>query len=140
MAFKPGYLGDFRLDNAAGTLTNLQPYIDTVSVSQSGETLDVSALGTVAKAYIVGMQDGSISFGGAYDTTVATHLSAVRAAHAAGTATVSFQWGPGGSVAGQAKITGEAILTGYDLSTSTGGRAEYSATLQISGVVTNGTF
>lgn len=140
MAFKPGYLGDFRLDNAAGSLTNLQPYIDSVSVGQPTETLDVSALGTVSKAFIAGMTDGNISFSGAYDTTVATHLSAVRAAQAAGTASVSFQWGPGGSVSGQAKITGEAILSDYSLSTSVSGRAEYSATLQISGAVTNGTF
>ena len=140
MAFKAGYQGDFRLDNAGGTLTDIRPYIDTVSVTQSNETLDVSALGTVSKSYLTGMQDGQVSFSGPYDTTIAQHLSGLRAAHAAGTATFSFQWGPGGSTSGEAQVTGECILTSYDLSTGTGGRAEYSASLQLSGTITNGTF
>ena len=140
MAFSPGYKGDFRLDNAAGSLTNLQPYIDTVSVSQPVESIDVSVLGTVSKAFISGMTDGSISLSGPYDATIATHLSGIRAAQTAGTASHSFQWGPGGSVASQAKITGECLLTSFDLSTGVSGRAEYSATLQVTGAVTNDTF
>ena len=140
MSFKPGYQGYFSLDTAAGTPTNVGPYIDTVSVSQSTETLDVSALGTVSKAFISGMNDGSISFSGPYDVAIATHLSGVKAAQAAGTAGFSWEWGPGGSVASQAKVSGECYLTSYDLSTSVSGRAEYSATLQISGAVTNGAY
>lgn len=140
MAFKAGYQGDFRLDNAAGALQNLQPYIDNVSVGQGVESLDVSMLGTVDKAFISGLKDGQISISGAYDTTMNTHLAGVLAAQAAGTASFSFQWGPGGSVAGEAQLTGEAIVTQYDLSTSVSGRSEYSATLQITGAVTNGTF
>ena len=140
MAFSPGYKGDFRLDNAGGTLTNLQPYIDTVSVSQPVESVDVSVLGTVSKSFISGMQDGSISISGPYDATMAAHISGLRAAQAAGTASHSFQWGPGGSVAGQAKITGECLVTSFDTSTGVSGRAEYSATLQVSGAITNGTF
>lgn len=140
MAFSPGYKGDFRLDNAAGSLTNLQPYIDTVSVSQPTETIDVSVLGTVSKAFIAGMQDGSISISGPYDPAISTHLSGIRAAQAAGTAGFSFQWGPGGAIAGQAKVTGEALLTSFDLSTGVTGRSEYSASLQITGAVTNASF
>lgn len=140
MAFKAGYLGDFRLDNAAGTLTDIAPYIDSVSNGQTTDTLDVSALGTAFKSYIPGLSDGNLSISGPYDVTVYTHLTAVKAALAAGTASVSFQWGPGGSVSGQAKVTGECLLSDIQLSTSVSGRAEWSASLQITGAVTNGTF
>lgn len=140
MAFKAGYLGDFRLDNAAGTLTQISPYIDNVSNSQTQESLDVSALGTAFKAYISGMRDGNFSISGPYDVTIWTHLTALAAAYAAGTASSTFQWGPGGSVAGQAKTTGECIVTDITHNGAVTGRAEWSATLQITGAVTNSTF
>jgi hypothetical protein len=141
MAFKAGYLGWFALDNVAGTLTNLQPYIDNVTVPQNVDMLDVSVLGTSAKGFIPGLTDGDqIGISGPYDVTVHTHLTAVKAAQAAGSSTASYMWGPGGSVASQAKINGECWLASYQLSTGVTGRAEWSATLQVSGSVTNGTF
>lgn len=141
MAFKPGYLGHFSLDNAAGSLTNLSDYIDNVSVSQTVETLETSVFGTASKQSITGMTDGdTITFSGPYDVTVHTHVTGVKAAQAAGTASVSYQWGPGGSVSSQAKITGECHLTSYELSSGVGGRAEYTVSLQVTGAVTNGTF
>ncbi len=42
--------GWFALDTAAGSLTNIQPYIDDVGVPQTVETLEVTALGTSSKA------------------------------------------------------------------------------------------
>lgn len=141
MAFKPGYLGHFSLDNAAGSLTNLSDYIDNVSVGQTVDQLEVSHFGTAAKKFIPGMTDGdTISVSGPYDVTLHTHVTALKAAQAAGTASHSYQWGPGGSVASQAKVTGECLVAQYSLSTGVGGRAEYSLSLQITGAVTNGTF
>lgn len=141
MAFKPGYLGHFSLDNAAGSLTNLSMYVDNLSVPQPVDTLDVSAFGSVSKAFITGLQDGGqISMSGPYDVTLHTHITALKAAQAAGTASHSFQWGPGGSVASQAKITGECIVADYSLSSGVDGRAEYSVSLQVTGALTNGTF
>ncbi len=141
MAFKPGYLGHFSLDNAAGTLTNLSAYIDNVDAPQNVDMLETSVFGTAAKTFIAGMSDGdTISISGPYDVTVHTHLTALKAAQAAGTASHSFQWGPGGSVASQAKITGEVLLASYQLSSGVGGRAEYSASLQVTGATTNATF
>lgn len=141
MAFKPGYLGHFSLDNAAGSLTNLSSYIDNVSLPQTVDQLETSVFGTAAKQYIAGMSDGdTISVSGPYDVTLHTHITALKAAQAAGTASHSFQWGPGGSVASQAKVTGECLVAQYNLTSGVGGRAEYSLSLQVTGAVTNGTF
>lgn len=141
MSFKAGHVGWFALDNIAGTLTNIQSYIDNVSVPQNVDMLDVSVLGTAAKGFIPGLTDGDqISISGPYDVAIHTHLTALKAGQAAGSSTASYRWGPGGSVAAQASVLGECWLASYQLSTSVSGRAEYSATLQVSGSVTNGTF
>lgn len=141
MAFKPGYLGWFALDTAAGSLTNIQPYVDDVGAPQSVDQLDVTALGTSSKAFIVGLSDGdTITVGGPYDVAIHTHLTGLKAAQAAGTASHSFLWGPGGSVAAQAKISGEVLLASYELSSGVGGRAEWTASLQVTGAVTNSVF
>jgi hypothetical protein len=141
MAFKPGHIGWFALDNTAGTLTNLSAYIDTVDVPQNVDMLDVSVLGTAAKGFIPGLTDGdTVTFSGPYDVTIHTHLTALKAAQAAGSTTATYTWGPGGSVASQAKLSAETWLASYQLSTSVSGRAEYSASIQVSGAVTNSTW
>lgn len=139
--FKAGYLGYFALDNAAGSITNLQSYTDDVSVPQTVAMLDVSVLGTAPKAFIGGLSNGdTIPLKGPYDVTLHTHVTGLLAAQAAGTVSHSFIWGPGGSVASQAKVSGECLVANYQLSSGVGGRAEWTASLQISGAVTNGTF
>lgn len=141
MAFKAGTVSWFALDTAAGSLTNLQPYIDNTAVPQTTEMLDVSAFGTGAKAFIPGLTNGdTITISGPYDVAVHTHLTALKAAQEAGTASHSFMWGPGGSVASQAKINGECLVASYEVSSGVGGRVEWSASLQVTGAVTNGTF
>ena len=141
MAFKPGTVSYFNLDNASGTPTNLSPYIDDVSYPQTVQMLDVSTFGTGAKAMIPGLTDGdTIAVKGPYDATVWTHLTNVKAAQIGGTASFTFLWGPGGSVSGQAKATGECLLAGVTVSAGIGGRVEWSAQLQVTGAVTNGVF
>lgn len=141
MAFKPGKNSWFGLDTAAGSVTNIQPYLDSMTVPQTVDMLDVSALGTTSKAFINGLSDGdTISLSGPYDVAIHTHLTGLKAAQAAGTASHSFLWGPGGSVASEAKVSGECLLASYETSTGVKGRVEWKATLQITGAVTNSTF
>lgn len=141
MAFKAGTVSWFGLDNAAGSVTNLQPYIDDLKLPQTTQQLEVSTFGTAAKAFVPGLTNGdTISISGPYDVTVHSHLTGLKAAQEAGTASHSFLWGPGGSVSAQAKVLGECLLASYELSSGVGGRVEYSASLQVTGAVTNGTF
>lgn len=141
MAFKAGTVSFVALDNAAGSPTNLSPYADNFAWPQTVQTLDVSVFGTASKAFVNGLTDGdTVTMSGPYDVTLHTHLTAVKAAQAAGSSTCTIQWGPGGSVSGQAKVSAEAWLTSYQLQSGVGGRAEYSASLQVTGAVTNGTW
>lgn len=141
MAFKPGYLGYFNLDNAAGTPTNLSSYVDDTGVPQSRAMLEVSVLGTASKAFIAGLAGGDqISVKGPYDVVLAGHLGSCLSAQDAGTASFTFIWGPGGSVSGQAKISGECLIANYAPTGTVGGRAEWTASLQVTGAVTNATW
>jgi hypothetical protein len=141
MAFRAGTTSAVYLANAAASLQNLSPYADNFSWPQSSTTLDVSAFGTAAKAMIVGLTDGdSISMSGPYDSVIHTHLTALKAAQSAGSAAAAIIWGPGGSVASQARVAGSVYVTSYQLSSGVGGRVEYTASLQVTGAVTNGTF
>jgi hypothetical protein len=141
MAFKAGTTSAFYLANSAAALQNLSPYIDNLSYPQSVETIEVSAFGTAAKRFINGLTDGdTISFSGPYDVTVHTQLTALKAAQSAGSAAAAFIWGPGGSVASEARSAGSVFLTQYSVSSAVGGRVEYSASLQVTGAVANATF
>lgn len=137
MAFRAGTTTFLMLDgvNAAGT--NISSYADNTSWQQSVETLDVSAFGTAAKAFINGLTDGdTITISGPYDKALYSILVGVKAAQSAGSATSTFLWGPGGSVAGEAKVSAETWVTSVGLSTSVGGRVDLSASLQVTGAVT----
>lgn len=140
MAFKPGYSAFLALDSAAGTPVNLSPYIDDVSIPWSTEMLEVSTIGTSTKAFIPGLVGGdSIPLAGPYDTALHTHMSNAKGTSDAGT-TLTIQYGPGGSVAGQAKQTAECYISNYTLKSAVGSRSDWSATLQVTAATTSTTW
>lgn len=140
MAFKAGTVSFFMLDSAAGALVNLSPYIDDTQVPQTTQMLDVSTFGTGAKAFIPGLTNGdTIALKGPYDITLHNHMTAAKGSSDAAVS-LSMLWGPGGSVSTQAKITSETFLANYQVGSGVGGRVEWTASLQITGAVTNSTF
>lgn len=141
MGFKPGKDAWLKMDgvNAAGTV--LTSYFDTFSWPQSVETVDVSAFGTAAKASIPTLTDGdTLAVGGPLDAAIFTHMTALKAAHAAGSSTSTMIFAPMGSVSGYPSITAEVWVTGFNPSSAVGGRAEWAGSLQVTGAVTNTTF
>jgi hypothetical protein len=141
MAFRAGTTTFIALDGVNGAGTNVSRFADSFDWPQSVETQEVSAFGTAAKAFINGLTDGdSVSISGPYDAPIFTLLTGVKAAQSAGSSTTTILWGPGGSVSGEARITAEAWVTSVSLSSSVGGRVEMSASLQVTGAVTNNTW
>lgn len=141
MAFAAGTTSFVMIDNTAGSLTNLSSYADNFGWPQSIQQLDVSAFGTAAKAMIPGLTDGdTVTMSGPLDATLHTHLTGLKAAQSAGSTTCTILWGPAGSVASRPKIQAEAYVASYQVSVGVGGRVEYSASLQVTGAVTNSVF
>jgi len=134
--FRHGKSTVFKVDNSGGTLTDISNTLTDVSFPQTVETAETTSFGSSAKTYIVGLTDSTISVSGNFDATVDAHLAAILGQ----AATVSFEYGPEGSTAGQVKYTGEAILTSYEKSGAVGDVVTYSTELQITGAVTRGTY
>lgn len=136
MAFRAGTTSYLLLDGINGVGTNVSSYADNTSWQQTIETLDVSAFGTAARAFINGLTDGdTITVSGPYDKAMYSILVAQKAGQSAGSTTATVVWGPGGSVAGEAKVSAETWITSVGLSTSVGGRVDLSASLQVTGSV-----
>jgi hypothetical protein len=141
MAFTPGHRAWVALDNVAGTPVNVTAYIDNLSWPQSVAQLDTSTFGDAARDFIPGLTDGdTITYSGPADVALGTFIAGLKAAQAAGSSTSTVTFGPGGSVAGQIKISAETYVASYQVSTGVSGRAELSASLQVTGAVTNGTW
>ena len=135
MAFKAGTTSAFYLGTA--TLTNVSPYADNLSLPQSTDQLETSTFGSASKAFIPGLNDGdTISVSGPYDVVIHSLVTGARSAGSL----LGYVFGPGGSVASQARSAGSVYVQQYSTSTTVGGRVEYSLSLQVTGAVTNGTF
>ena len=141
MANKPGKDAHILLDSVAGTPTDLSSYADSFDFPQPVDTIDTSVFGSDPKSFIPGLTDGGqISLSGPLDVALGTFVTAIKAAQAAGSTTSTITYSPGGSVSGQFKVSAECYVSAFNVSTSVGGRAEYSASLQVTGAVTNTTW
>ena len=141
MAFKAGKDSWLMVDGVAGTGVNITAYVDQASFDQPIDTQDVSVFGSNAKAFIPGLSDGgAVQFSGPLDVALGTFLAGLKGAHAAGSASSTIVFAPGGSVTGLIKQTAEGYVTSYNVSAGVGGRVEYSASMQITGATTNATW
>ena len=73
MAFRAGTTSYFAYNNVGGTVVNLSPYIDNLTLPATTDTAEVSTFGTNAKAMITLQTGGEqISMSGPYDAVIAT--------------------------------------------------------------------
>lgn len=138
MGFEAGKGQVFKVDNAAGTLVDLSSFLTDVSFPREVDTEETTTFGKNAKTYKVTLTDSTITIEGKWDGASASTPDTVLAGIFGQDATVTFEYGPGGSAASDIKYTGEAILTSYEPSGSVGGVVEFSAEFQCSDTVTRG--
>jgi len=134
--FTHGKATVFKVDNSGGSLTTISDVLTDVSLPQTIETAETTSFGSNAKTYIVGLSDATISISGNFDVTVDAHLSSVLGQ----AATLSFEYGPEGLATGDAKYTGECLMTSYEKSGAVGDVVTFSAEFQVTGAVTRGTY
>lgn len=132
MAFGASKDAVFKLDNVAGTLTDLSAYLTGVSLSQSGAIFDVTPLGRTWRDKLRGMDDLEITLSGIYDPAPGSILFNL------GTATASSSWEfyPQGTASGKQKYSGEAYVTAFSPPANLDEGITFSATLGNSGTVT----
>jgi len=134
--FRHGKSTVFKVDNAAGSLTDISNTLTDVGFPQTVDTAETSTFGSSAKSYVVGLTDSSLSISGNFDATVDAHLAGILGQ----SASVSFEYGPEGSTAGFVKYTGEVLMTSYEKSGAIGDVVSYSAEFQVTGAITRGTY
>lgn len=127
----------FKLDNAAGTLTDISAYVDSVSgIANTTDMLETTTFGSTSKSFIPGLRNGdTISVSGKWDSTLNTQIVALLGA----TASSTFEYSPAGTTAGTPKVSGECFVTSYETSSAVADLVTFSISLQISGAVTHGT-
>jgi hypothetical protein len=134
--FRHGKAAVFKVDNTAGTLTDISNTLNSISFPREAETLETTSFGSSDRSYVVGFKNQTISVEGSFDATVDAHLAGILGQEA----TVSFEYGPEGSTSPNVKYTGEALMTSYESSAGVGDIVSYSAEFQITGAVTRGTY
>lgn len=143
MAFSHGKGAAFRLDDNAGSLTDISTYLDEVGFPQTietGETTTFQSAGG-AKTYVVGLRDATVTLSGKFDPTVDALIEGDIASLSAGSiASVSFEYGPAGSASSAVQYTGEALITNYEVSAPVGDVVTFSCDLQVTGAVTRGAY
>lgn len=139
MAASHGSKATLKLDNSVGTLVDLSGYITSVAMPRTIDTAETSALADTAKEYVIGLEDGQITLEGNWDPTLDAHMNGVKRG-LTGEASISYEYGPAGSAGGAVKYSGECFLTAYDQTSPIGDASRWTATLQLTGAVTRGTW
>lgn len=139
--FKHGKNAHFALDGTAGSLVVISDTLNEVSLPREIETAETTAFGNNDKTYITGLGDATISLSGMFDATVDTMIAGNIANLKSGSvSSLTFEYGPSGSAGSSPKLSGEALITSYEVSSPVGDVITYSLELQVTGGVTAGTF
>jgi hypothetical protein len=137
MPFVAARTSVFKLDNAAGSLTDISAYVDSVGgIANTTDMLDTTTFGSTSKSFIGGLRNGdTISVSGKWDATLNTQITALLGA----TASSTWEYNPAGTTAGLPKVSGECFVTSYEVASSVADLVTFSLSLQITGNVTHGT-
>jgi hypothetical protein len=141
MAFVHGKDIAFQLDDSGGSLRNIRIYLNSVTGLPGARALSEStAFGDQGTRWIPALANQTFSIAGGFDTTATTGVTTVLNGLRTATSTATFEYGPEGSGSGAVKYSGECWLTDFTVDAAVADRVPISATFQVDGVVTAGTY
>lgn len=132
--FVHGKVAQFWVTDSGGTERELTSYVNKVSLPRQVDTAEASTFGDDDKVYVAGLRDATLSFEGMSDITVDGYLTGLL-----GGTPRAWAFCPQGSVTGNVKYSGSAILTSFEDSADLGDVTGFSAEMQCSGAITRGT-
>lgn len=127
-------------DSASTTLRNISPYLNSVEFNQGNDQHDDTTFGQEGHTYRNGLTTGTINIAGLWDKTASTGSNTVLQSLVGIETTVSFEYGPEGNTSGLVKKSGECTLISYEESAPVADLVSFTASFNISGSVTVGTF
>ena len=139
MSFVSSHQSRVSYDNAAGSLTDVTPYVTSVAgVDLVRASLDTTSLNDAAMTAILGLKGGqTVTLSGNYHGTMHTQMIAIEALTTGATQTIRYS--PAGTGATAPFVSVETILESYTISSATNGLVTYTATLKATGAATTGT-
>ena len=141
MTFFDSKVSKFRIDDSGSVQRDLSAYLTEVRGLPGPRALnEVTALGDGGARFIPGLEDVVTGLRGLFDDTATSGPDAVLGPLRTHTAAVDFDYGPEGTGSGAVKYSGTCWVVAYDLRSRVGNLVEWSATLQVEGKVTRGTF
>lgn len=115
----------------------LSPWINSVKTTQTTQAADTSHFESNSKTYIVGQNDGTITFAGLYDGTTGAINDVMSAAIQSGVVTpVTFT--PEGVSVGAAAVLALSESTTYDIENKVSDVEAINGTVQVTGGITPG--
>lgn len=111
--------------------------MNSVDYGGSVGTADVTCFGDGAETYLPGLEAGTISVSGFYDTATAATLLALASLPST---TSTYEYGPSGNSTGGVKIAGSCVVTSMQVTGSTTNAVAMSISMQKSGAVTVSTY
>lgn len=133
MAFGHGNDAVVKLDNAAGTLTDITSYVTRVTLSRNGETADVTTLADDWTKLVGGMKNATISIEGPYDPTFAAIGNAALGAQK------TFEYHPQGTGSGSPVASVEIFGTSFAPTSGTDDASRWTLEGSTSGAITDST-
>ncbi len=128
MSFIAGYIASLTVEGQS-----VEPYSSDATLSLTNETLDKTTLGVSNRAYITGLQDGTVDISMHLDTDSTPILYASFAS----TTPVAFVFRPGAlGVNDAGQWNGDMIITSMDVSGAVEDNWAVSISGQITGAVT----
>ena len=146
MARTHGKGSSFSIDDAGGTPRVISEAITSIDFPGTVDMAEVSGMGDAAKEYLPGLADGTITITGNWEDAATTGADTVLGAlfDANGELTaggsLDFMYGPEGAESTDIKYSGKCFMTGYSQSSPLGGAVTFTATFQVTGAVTRGTY
>lgn len=140
MAYSHGkdiYVG---VEDAAATTVRAIVGVKTLSFSQENELADVTIIGDEGRKYRQGLTNCTFTIGGLWDDTADVGSATVLQGLVGLEVTTGFEIGPEGNTTGTTKLSGECVLASYETSSDVGDMVMFTATFNVSGNVTAGTF
>ena len=122
MAFVHGKETTLTVDGTAITA-----YTDNTTLNRSMDPAEVTTFGDDDREYIAGLRDATLSFSGPWDATADAALDGAQ-----DLASVAWAYSPDG---GNTTYSGNGFITAYSPSSPVGDRNAWTATIQVSGVV-----
>lgn len=131
------YIG---VTDAASTLRDISPFVNSTNYSPTQDSHDDTTYGATGHTFRGGLTNGTITINGMWDKTASTGSETVLSGLLGVKTPWPWEFGPEGKTTGKVKKTGNGILTAYQVSAPVADLVTFSATIQISGPITTGTF